>query len=277
VQSSSGLAARWTASHLHADALVAADGRSLAVSRDARRLADLGLDAALAGAAADLAQLAGAGPPAPGRCALVLTADAMLHGEDYGVWAPFAAQADAALERRGLTRYRLGAPVAPGADRVQEPLGIESDGALDHATRSAPIGEDGDAVRRFPLIERGVCVGLGLSAREAARRGREPNGGVRNLKVSPGTWDEAVPAGPTRAIEIRRLRELAIDPYTGEATLELALAIDHRGGARQPFTGGTVYLDLVAALARARRSARLVRRGAYAGPAAVRIEDAELI
>ena len=275
VQASSGLAARWTASHLHADALVAADGRSLAVSRGARRLADLGLDAALAAAAADLAQLAAAGPPAPGRCALVLTADAMLHGEDYGVWAPFATQADAALERRGLTRYRLGAPVAPGADRVPEPLGIESDGALDHATRSAPVGEDGDAVRRFPLIERGVCVGLGLSAREAARRGREPNGGVRNLKVSPGTWDEVVPA--RRAIEVRRLRALAIDPYTGEATLELALAIDHRGGARQPFTGGTVYLDLVAALARARRSAVRIRRGPYLGPAALLIEDAELV
>jgi predicted Zn-dependent protease len=212
----------------------------------------------------------------------VLPADAMQHGEGYGGWAPFADQADAALERRGLTRYRLGAPIAPGADRVDEPLGIASDGALDHGTRSAPVGDDGDAIRRFPLIERGVCTGLGLSPREAARRGRDPNGGVRNLVIAPGTWDGTITAGGTgggtgRVIEVRRLRALAIDPYTGDASLELGLAIEHEGGARRPFAGGTVYLDLVAALARARRSAALIRRGPYVGPAAVRIEDAELI
>ena len=275
MESSGGARARWTASHLHADALVTASDRSLALSRDARRIVDLGLDGAVAAAAADLARLATAGAPVPGRCALVLTADAMLPDEGLGVWSVFAAQADGARERQGLTRYRLGAPIAPGADRADEPLGITSDGALDHATRSAPVGDEGDAVRRFPLIERGVCVGLDLSAREAARRGRDPNGGVRNLVVAPGTWDEAAPAG--RTIEVHRLRALAIDPYTGDASLELALAIDHRGGAAVPFTGGTVYLDLVAALARARRSAALVRRGAYQGPAAVLIEDAELI
>ncbi len=275
VQSSAGLTAGWAASHVHATALVAAAGRSLLLARTARRIADLDLAAALAAAAADLAQLAAAGAPAPGRCALVLTADAMLFGEGHGVWAPFAAQADASLERRGLTRYRPGAPIAPGADRADEPLGIASDGALDFATGSAPIGDEGDAVRRFPLIERGVCVGLGLSAREAARRGREPNGGVRNLVVAPGTWDRTLPA--RRTLEVRRLRALSIDPYTGEASLELALAIDHGGGARRPVAGGTVHLDLIAGLARARRSAVLVRRGPYAGPVAVLIEDAELI
>lgn len=281
VQSSAGLAARWVASHVRAEALVAAGERSLPIARDARRIADLGLEAALAGAAADLARLAAAGPPAPGPCALVLTTDALLHGDGYGVWAPFATQADAVLARRGLTRYQPGAPIAPGAERADEPLGIASDGALDHATRSAPIGDEGDAVRRFPLIERGVCAGLGLSPREAARRGRDPNGGVRNLVVARGTWDEAVPARPggraLRTIEVRRLRALSIDPYTGEASLELLLAIEHAGGTQRPLTGGTVHLDLIAALARARRGAARIRRGPYLGPAAVLIEDAELI
>jgi len=284
VQSSAGLAARWTASHLHAEALITTGERSLQLARDARRAADLGLDAALAAAAVDLAFLGAAGPPAPGPCALVLAADAMLHGEGLGVWAPFAAQADAALARRGLTRYQPGAPIAPGADRVGEPLGIASNGALDFATRSAPVGDEGDAIRQFTLVERGVCTGLGLSPHEAARRGRDPNGGVRNLVIAPGTWDEAAPEQPAssasrtiRTIEVRRLQSLAIDPYTGEASLELLLAIEHAGGAKRPLTGGTVSLDLVAALARARRSATRIRRGPYVGPAAVRIEDAELI
>ncbi|MGN6108421.1 MAG: metallopeptidase TldD-related protein, partial [Kofleriaceae bacterium] len=264
---------------VRAEALVRAHDRSLAIAREARRIADLDLDAAIAAAATDLAQLATAGAPAAGRCALVLSTDALLHGDALGAWAAFAAQADAALERQGLTRYRLGAPVVPGADRIDEPLSLSSDGAIDFAPRSAPVGDDGDPVRRFPLVERGIARGLGLTAHEAARRQRDPNGGVRNLVVSPGTWDQQLPAG--RTIEVRRLRALAIDRYTGDASLELALAIDHDRdrdrGARRAFTGGTIRLDLIAALARARRSAATVRRGAYIGPAAVLIDDAELI
>jgi hypothetical protein len=281
VRTSAGSGSQWTASEIRGGAVVAAGERSLTVVRAARRLADLGLDDAVATAAGELAELARAGEPVPGRCALVLGTDAMLHDDGHGggggglgVWSAFAAQADAALERQGLTRYRLGAPIAPGAERVAEPLGIASDGALDFATRSAPLDDDGDAIRRFPLIERGVCVGLGLSAREAARRGRDPNGGVRNLVVASGTWDEAAGAG---VVEVRRLRALAVDPRTGDASLELALAIERRGPAPRPFTGGTVHLDLVAALARARRSAHRIRRGAYLGPRAILIDDVELI
>src|SRR5262249_7337794 len=155
-----------------------------------------------------LAQLAKAGPPLGGTCALILSADALLHADTLGVWQTFVTQADSALERRGLTRYRVGSPIAPGADQVSEPLTITSAGALDSATRSAPVGDDGDAVRRFSIIERGTCTGIGLTGREAALRHRDPNGGVRNLVVAPGTWDETPTAA--RTIEVRRLRALAI-------------------------------------------------------------------
>jgi hypothetical protein len=116
---------------------------------------------------------------------------------------------------------------------------------------------------------------VGLDMREAALRKRDPNGGVRNLLVSTGTWD-GKPVGE-RTIEVHRLRALAIDPFTGDASLEIALATDHRAGATTVFSGGTVRLDLVAALARARRSAADLQRGAYVGPAAVLIEDATLL
>ncbi|HEY1559186.1 MAG TPA: metallopeptidase TldD-related protein, partial [Kofleriaceae bacterium] len=268
-----GFGATWLASRVGVELLVAAGERSLAISRDARQLADLELDRALADAAAELDALAHAGAPEPGPCALVLAGDALLHGE-LGVWQAFASQADAAVEREGLTRYREHMPIVPGADQVPEPLTIASDGALDYGTRSAPLGDEGDAVRRFLLVERGIAVGLGLSPREAALRDRDPNGGVRNLVVATGTWSGAAgEAGPGRVVEVRRLRALAIDPYTGVASLELALAFD--GG--KPFAGGTVRLDLIAALAHAHRSRKRIRRGAYEGPAAVWIERAELI
>ena len=203
---------------------------------------------------------------------MLLGPDALLHGGGYGMWSVFASQADAILEREGLTRYREGVAIAPGADTIAEPLSITSDGALDHGTRSAPVGDDGDAIRAFSIVERGVASGLGLSPREAAFRKRDPNGGVRNLVVALGSLQK--PDG-ARVVEIRRLRSLAIDPYTGDASFEIALGFDRTAG--KAFAGGTVRLDLIAALAKAKRSATPLRRGPYAGPSAVQIDDVELL
>lgn len=281
IQAKSGFHDEWPASELRVEALIGDGKRSLELVREARRLADLvdpkapdGMPAAVTTALGDLqaVAIAQATPVLREPVDLVLGPDALLHGGGFGVWSVFAVQADATLERQGLTRYRLGAPIVPGAAQVPEPLTITSDGAIDLALRSAPVGEDGDAVRKFDLVERGVSAGLALTMREAALRGRDPNGGVRNLRISPGTWD-GVPL--RRTIEIRRLRALSVDPYTGVGSLEIALALDDG----RPFAGGTVRLDLIAALARARRRrAELpLRRGAYVGPPGVLIEAAELL
>ncbi len=269
-----GALAQWVASLAHADATIAVGDRSLEVSRDARRVADLGFGPALAAAAADLALYPAADAVTPGPCTVVLTADAMLHG-GLGIWQVFANQADAVVARQGLARYRPGSPIAEGARAPSDPLTIVSDGALDFAVGSAPIGDDGDAVRRFTLIDRGIAVGLGLSPREAALRGEDPNGGVRNLVVAAGAWQDTPASLPGRVVEVRRLRSLAIDPYTGDATLEIALGLDLAGG--KAFTGGSIRLDLVASLARARRSGQVIRRGSYQGPSAVVIDGATLL
>ncbi|MDB4964226.1 MAG: Zn-dependent protease [Myxococcales bacterium] len=271
VQASSGFRTTWMATSARAQALVSVGERSIEVQREARRLDDLQLAPALVDAVGDLTSLATASVPAPGRCAIVLHAEALLHGGGLGVWSVFADHATAEVERQGLMRYRLRAPIAPGAEAIPEPLTITSDGSLDFATRSAPVGDEGDAVRRFALVERGISVGLGMSMREAARRRGDPNGGVRNLVIDRGTWSGALPT--TRTLDIRRLRSLSIDPYTGDASLELALGYE---GTR-PITGGTLRLDLVTALARAHRSATVIHRGAYVGPSAVWIDDAELL
>ena len=247
----------------------------LEVTRAARRLADLALDGALTDAAADLAGLAAATAPTPGRCAVIFRADALLHDGGLGVWQVFADQASAEIERQGLTRYRPATAITAGADQLDEPLSITSDGALAFGLASAPLGDDAGAVRRFALIERGTATGLGLSTREAARRGREPNGGVRNLVIAPGTWRDQPPA--VRTLDVRRLHALTIEPYTGEATLEIALAFEREGAATRPVTGGTLRIDLVVALARARRSETSLRRGAYVGPAAIVLADVDVV
>ena len=265
-----GFHASWSATLARVDGVISANEHSLQIVREARRIDRLDLVAAVDEAIADLRLVATAGAPVAGPCALVLVGDALLHG-GLGVWQAFVSQADSVVARQGLTRYHEHTPIVPGADQLPEPLDITSDGAMPFGVRSAPLGDDGDAVRKFPLIERGIAAGFGLSPREAALRQREPNGGVRNLVVGRGSWDDRLPA--TRVIEVRRLRNLEIDPYTGNADLELALGID-RG---TPFVGGTLRLDLIDVLARAHRSVRRLQRGPYDGPAAVLIERVELI
>jgi hypothetical protein len=265
-----GFHAEWQATHARVDAVVAVGANSLAIWREARRRDALALDPAVTEAIADLKLLAAAGRPVAGPCVLVLATDALLH-DGLGVWAAFASQADAVVARQGLTRYHEHQPVVPGADLVTDPLSITSHGALPFGVRSAPLGDDGAAVRKFAVVDHGVAAGLGLSPREAALRHREPNGGVRNLVVELGSWSGKL--DPGRVVEVRRLRALEIDPYTGDASLEIALGVD----GTKPFAGGTLRLDLIDALARARRSDRRVRRGPYEGPAAVLIEHADLI
>ena len=271
-QTRQGMHVDWTASAVRAELLVGDGERSLDVVREARRIADLDARGAIDSAIADLVLRAHAGGPVPGPCALVLENEALLHG-GLGVWQAIVAQADAVLVRQGLARYRIGEPIVAGASELAEPLTIDSDGARAFGLLSAPIGDDGEAVRRFTIIDRGIAVGLGLSPREAALRHAEPNGGVRNLVVAAGKG--ATVAAKHRELRVRRLRDLAIDPYTGDATLEIALGVS--GDNATPFTGGTVRLDLIAALARARRAIGTIARGAYVGPSAITIDDVELV
>jgi predicted Zn-dependent protease len=270
VTTHAGFHTSWTATRVRVDALVATADHSLAIARESRTIDGLGTAAAIADANRDLDMLASAHAATPGPCTLVFHADALLH-DGIGVWRAFVDQADAVLARQGLARYRVGAPVAQGADALASPLSIASDGALPYGLYSAPVGDDGEAVRRWQLVEHGVAAGLALSPREASLRGKNPNGGVRNLVVAPGDWNGT--AVGDRVVEIRRLRSLSIDRYTGEASLEIALGID-RGIA---FVGGSLRLDLIEALALARRSTTSVTRGAYVGPSAVWVDTAEIL
>ncbi len=270
-----GLRTDWRATHMRVDAEVAAHDGLLVVSREARRREDLGVARAVKAAVDDLQLLASAKSVAPGPATVVLRTDALIH-DGLGLWGVFVAQADAVVERMGLTRYRERAPVVPGADHGPDRLTITSNGALDFGVHSAPVGDEGEPVRRFPLVERGIAAGLGLTPREGSLRGRDPNGGVRNLVVEPGTWSGTLDASATRVIEVKRLRSLSLDPYTGDVSAEILLGIEHTKGTSTPFAGGSLRIDAIAALARAKRTKEVVTRGPYSGPVAVLLEGSEL-
>ena len=149
-----GFHAEWQATLARVDAVLALEGHSLAIWREARRRDGLNLDDAVAQAIKDLKELAIAKSPIGGPCALVIGTDALLH-DGLGVWDAFVKQADAVVARQGLTRYHEKSPVVPGAELVTEALSITSNGALPFGVRSAPFGDDGAAVRKFALVEIG--------------------------------------------------------------------------------------------------------------------------
>jgi predicted Zn-dependent protease len=270
---SQGLHVQWRATEARATALIAAGGRTAIARVRGRRLDRLGVREALAAAAEQIGARAAAIAPPPGVYPIVLGLGALAPADgSLGVWAAFAAQADAALVRQGLSRYRPGRPVVDDGATVAEPITIVSDGALPYGLASAPVGDDGEPVRRFTLVERGVARELAYDPREAALAGARPNGGVRNLIVDPGATPVAALAtaagGPI--VQVESLAWIELDPRTAElsAGIELGYLRDERGAT--PLAGGVIRGDAIAALARAVRSAETASRGAYQGPIALR-------
>lgn len=244
-----------------------------------RRLSDLSLPAELA-AAAQTAAAAAKRPASPAALPdepviLELGAAAMRGDADAsettassyaarGVWGAFIALADTVAARQGLRRNQTRG--------IDSSLTLWSDGALPFGLRSAPIGDEGEAVRRFRLWSAGAPGEPGLGPRAAARLGAAPNGGVRNLVINAGAADERSAAAPI--LRVHRLRLASLDAASGRATLELALAEDRERGAI--YTTGTCALDLAHALAQAQRSPELVRRGDYHGPTWIRLPATRL-
>jgi predicted Zn-dependent protease len=269
--SSQGLHARWRATEVQVRAQVSAGGRTAIAVARARSLDGLGLAAAIAAAAERIGARDRAVAIAPGAYPIVLRMDALAPPDGgLGVWAAFAAQADAALVRQGLSRYRPGRPIVDDAATGAEPLTIVSDGTLRYGLASVPLGDEAEPVRRFALVERGVAREVAYDQREAALAGARPNGGVRNVVVDPGsTSAAALAAGPV--LDVASLAWIEIDPRTAElaAGIELAYLRD-AAGAATPIVGGVIRGDAIAALAHATRSSETAARGAYAGPIAIR-------
>jgi predicted Zn-dependent protease len=266
------LAVRWEETRIAVRAVVEAAGRTAELRAEARRVEDLRFAERIRLALAELAEPAG-GSVAPGTYGVVLHAAAHAHG-GYGVWGAIVAQADAALARQGLSRLRLGEPIAPRAAQTDDPLTITSDGTLAFGVLSAPTGERGEPVRKFAVVDRGVARGLAYDQREAALVRREPNGGIRNLVVAPGkpALAELLAAGGAPIVEVRRLAWLDLDPRSGYVVARIGAGTLRDGITETPIAGGTLRFDAIAALAFARRSAETTPEGPVVGPSAIRFD-----
>jgi predicted Zn-dependent protease len=270
-----GIDARWPETLCTVEARLSRDGAIARLARTVRRRDELSIGAAVADAV-DAAIRRAKAPQTPlGRFPTVLRAPALLHG-GRGLFEALIAQADPALERQGLVRYRPGQPIAPGAVSASEPLTITSDGTLPFGLRSAPLDEQGMAVRRFELVGRGVARDLSLDGREASLRRVSPNGGVRGIVVPPGEHSEAslLDGGPLLVIDAWSWLDLA--PVTGQFRGAIALGRIIDGTGSHDVKGGIVRGDALETLALSVRSKETVTTPEYHGPATWAVGDLDV-
>ena len=275
IENKRGLTARWQETLLGFDARVAAGGATARARQRARRRTGLHPGNAIEAAVARARSRAAATDTPAGRRPILLRA-VVLGGDGGAILGALAALADAALHRQGLARARLGAAIVEGAATAPEPLSLSSDGTLAWGIESAPLADYGEPVRRFPIVDDGVLVGLALDEREAALRGVPPNGGVRNLTVGAGRSEPAALRGEG-VLELDELTHVDVEPLTGRVALGIGLATLHEGGAARAVTGREVQGDLIAAFADSRRTTGMVRAGAYRGPDLILLPDLDVV
>jgi predicted Zn-dependent protease len=242
----------------------------------ARRLRPGSFFAALDRAAA-LDRVRGAARPIePATYDLLLGLDALAMPR-FGCFAPLVAQASGERLRLGLSRYRPGQKVfAKGGDDFT----LVSDGTIPFGLLSAPFGPLGEPVRRFVLVEDGKAVDPALDLREGALAGVPPNGGVRNLVLSPGGETTAALSAPGERplLAVRELAWLDADPLSGDLTAEVALAsLEQAGRSPVVVAGGLLSGNAFELLGRARRSRDSGEAGWYRGPKALRIDRVEVV
>jgi predicted Zn-dependent protease len=266
-----GLAARWVETRIDVDAVIAVAGVTATVTRAARRRRDLDLGAAVAAAATAARDRERAGETPPGPRPILVPASA-LGGAGAAILSVLAELADAALHRRGLAPVRVGAEIAAGAAAAAEPLSVASDGTWPFGLGSVPIGDRGEPVRRFAIVERGRLTGLALDETEGALSGAPANGGVRNLTIGDGASTAAALRGDG-VLEVREISHVDLEPIGGRVAFGIGLGFVHDGGTSRPVTGREVQGDLLAALARSRRTRGIVTAGAYRGPELIQLPD----
>lgn len=269
------------------------DGGQIALR--ARRPGELDWAGAMRGAIARQADRARAVALAPGVYDLVLAGAALVPGAHlalaperrpartmpgpgradelaaFGWLGPVLAQADTHLMRYGLSRFQAGQSIYGEVPVTGEPLTLLSDGTLPHGLRSRPFGDWGEPTRHVTLVERGLAMDPLMDQREAALRESVPTGGPGNLVQPPGrTVPDALGARQRNPlVQVVALSWLAVEPRTGDFSAEIALGYLDDGA---PIAGGSFRGNVFALLARARFSARLMARGWYRGPEAMRVD-----
>ncbi len=287
ISTSADFSSQFDATRISVEAVLASGSATQRLRRRARRSADLRLSSALSTALARLGDRQTAQPIQPGVYDVILLDDAITADTTsaleigdarapFSWFTPIVAQASGAAARQGLSRYQPGQSIFGEEPASGDPLTVSSDGSVARGWSSRPFGEQGEPVRRFDLVRRGMAAGLALDFKEAALRNQSPNGGVRNLVIAPGPGPlRAMRAAAKSPLEIAELAWLEADGRTGSAVAEISLGY-LGGGRKQPVTGGVIAGNVFEWLARARLSSETIARAWYHGPRAIAISGVDV-
>ncbi len=218
--------------------------------------------------------------PDPGECDLVLLGDCYVpsNRHDFGIWTALCNQSSAELARTGLARHQVGQSLRT-EEFVGEELTLASDGTLDFGLRTAPFGDFGQPVRRFPIVTKMRASGQAMDYRDAAIAGGIANGGVRNLVIASGSKSEEELLSPTQRpmLVVHRIHEIhantrgpiSIQIATGEWRERDKSGTVHRTPIRSCVISGNIYSWLQNAF----YSTESSNYHWYVGPKAIRFNN----
>ncbi len=257
------------------------NGAPVPLALSIRRLADLNdvLDRELARARERSVDASDARPLSSGMfdIALELSAYTPVADYDFGIWTPLVDQANAERVRAGISSHALGQPLLV-EPTTGDALSISSVGNLDYALRCAPFSKDGQAVRGFPIVTRGVATGYSVNHRDSALGAGIANGGVRRLQIAGGK-ESSEELGRPRVRPLLLVK--AVDSLTqtraGGLLLEIASGElrqrDALGTMRStPIRGGIVAGQLRDWLPRMRLSSETTDTSWMHGPRRLRVD-----
>ena len=111
---------------------------------------------------------------------------------------------------------------------------------MKHSTKGAPFDEEGLALKKLSVIEKGVVKNLWGSNAYSQYLHKIPNGNYKNMVVNSGTLQEEDLEDETY-VEVIALSGFEIDTVTGDFGSEIRLAYLHQKNKEKiVITGGSV-------------------------------------
>jgi predicted Zn-dependent protease len=247
------------------------EGTEAYKSLSRRRLADLGVERAVASAAKVARDSQQATAPSSGATAIVFSEDALGTGAISDFWDPFRFHSSAQAAYRKLARFSPGKLVT-GGRIAGEPLALATNPTASYGTASTPFDADGVALRRLSLVEDGRLVRYWATKEYADYLRIEPTGPITNVELPAGETAEADLLRDGASLQVVSFSWFNPDALTGDFATEIRLGYERRRGKERPVKGGAVQGNLFDAFRRATFSRETAWVGAYHGPRSIRCE-----
>ena len=152
-------------------------------------------------------------------------------------------------------------------------LTIRLEPTLKNSTKGSPFDNDGVALKKLPIIEKGVVKNLWGSNDKSQYLNKQVHGNYSNIVVNAGTLVNDDLADENY-LEIISLSDFSIDPITGDFGSEIRLAyLYSKGKERQIVTGGSISGNVNLSLDTVRFTNETIQHNNYIGPRKVMLDN----